>query len=70
MVYTGEEYFHYDCGTLSGCKDRRRGFPSQCYLTHSKAYYITVMGKRFTEISHMEMPSILEEDQEGVNSYK
>jgi len=58
MVYSEGEYFHYTLEAIDSFKGWRIGVPPQWYPTHSNAYYNTVTGGSFTEVSCMGMPSL------------
>lgn len=51
IAYTEGEYFHYSTGKIGSYKDWRLGLPPQFYPTHSTAYYVSVTGGSFTEVS-------------------
>lgn len=66
IVYSEGEYYHYFGTPLGGYNPKtrsvdpdgwRKGLPPQWYPTHSNAYYVSVTGGSFTEVSCMGMPS-------------
>jgi predicted dehydrogenase len=69
LVYSEGEYFHYSVATLPSYHEWRGGLPPQWYPTHSNAYYISVSGGSFTEVSCQGMPSLLPVFQPKGNKY-
>jgi len=66
VIYSEGEYYHYFGTPLGGYNPKtrqvdpdgwRKGLPPQWYPTHSNAYYVSVTGGSFTEVSCMGMPS-------------
>ena len=70
LVYCEGEYFHYMDKPIDSFRGWRIGLPPQLYPTHSNAYYCCVSGGRFTEVSCMGMPSVLEHLKAENNRYK
>ena len=79
IIYSEGEYYHYFGSPLGGYNPKtknvdndgwRKGLPPQWYPTHSNAYYISVTGGRFTEVSCMGMPSEVPHLQAANNDYK
>jgi len=79
IIYSEGEYFHYFGSPLGGFNPAtknvdtngwRKGLPPQWYPTHSNAYYISVTGGSFTEVSCMGMPSAVPHLQAANNDYK
>jgi predicted dehydrogenase len=70
LVYSEGEYYHYMPEPIASYKDWRVGLPPQFYPTHSNAYYITVTGGSFTEVSCMGVPSVIPHLKPENNRYK
>jgi predicted dehydrogenase len=70
IVYSEGEYFHYMPSPIDSYKDWRIGNPPQWYPTHSNAYYISVTGGSFTEVSCEGMPSVIDFLKPENNAYK
>ncbi len=70
ILYSEGEYYHYFETPLDSFNQWRDGLPPQWYPTHSNGYYICVTGQRFTEVSCVGMPSLLEQFQAKNNSYR
>lgn len=70
MVYAEGEYYHYMEQPIDSYQGWRIGLPPQWYPTHSNAYYSCVTGGRFTEVSCIGMPSVVEHLTPGKNDYK
>ncbi len=70
MVYAEGEYYHYMEQPIDSYQGWRVGLPPQWYPTHSNAYYSCITGGRFTEVSCIGMPSIIEHLTPGKNDYK
>jgi predicted dehydrogenase len=70
LVYSEGEYYHYMPEPIDSYKGWRIGLPPQFYPTHSNAYYITVTGGSFTEVSCMGIPSIIPHLMPENNVYK
>lgn len=68
--YAEGEYYHYFETPLASYNNWRDGLPPQWYPTHSNGYYICITGHRFTEVSCVGMPSILEQFQANNNRYR
>ena len=51
LVYCEGEYNHYMDTPIDSYKGWRIGVPPQWYPTHSNAYYVTISGGSFTEVS-------------------
>jgi len=79
VMYSEGEYYH-DFGhglpgynPKNGKIDRmgwRRGLVPMWYPTHSAAYYTSITGGRFTEVSCLGTPSLYEEFQKENNGYQ
>lgn len=78
LIYSEGEYYHYFGKPLGGYNPKsgkvdvngwRKGLPPQWYPTHSNAYYISVTGGSFTEVSCMGMPSDVEHLKAENNLY-
>jgi len=70
LVYSEGEYYHYMEQPIDSYKGWRIGLPPQWYPTHSNAYYIGVTAGRFTEVSCMGIPSLVQHLQPSNNRYK
>jgi predicted dehydrogenase len=70
LIFTEGEYFHYMAQPIPSFHEWRVGLPPQWYPTHSNAYYVCVTGGRFTEVSCLGMPSLLDQLQPQNNRYK
>ena len=70
IVYSEGEYYHYMERPIDSYNGWRIGLPPQWYPTHSNAYYSCVTGGRFTEVSCMGMPSIIDHLKPENNIYK
>ncbi len=70
LVYAEGEYYHYMGTPIPSYRGWRVGLPPQYYPTHSNAYFVGVTGGRFTEVSCMGMPSIVEHLRPENNGYK
>jgi predicted dehydrogenase len=70
LVYSEGEYYHYMSEPIASFKDWRVGLPPQWYPTHSNAYYVCVGGGRFTEVSCLGMPSVIEHLKAENNRYR
>lgn len=79
IIYSEGEYYHYFGSPIGGYNPKtknvdnngwRKGLPPQWYPTHSNAYYISVTGGSFTEVSCMGMPSVVPHLQATGNDYK
>ena len=60
LIYSEGEYYHYSAKPIGSYKGWRIGPPPLWYPTHSTAYYVSVSGGSFTEVSGMGMPCVLE----------
>lgn len=69
LIYSEGEYFHYMDKPIASFRDWRVGLPPQWYPTHSNAYYVCVTGGRFTDVSCLGMPSIVEHLRPENNRY-
>ncbi len=69
LVYSEGEYYHYIDTPLDSYKEWRRGCPPLWYPTHSTAYYVSVSGGSFTEVSCYGMKGEMEYLQPGKNAY-
>lgn len=70
IVYSEGEYYHYMPEPLPSYKDWRVGLPPMWYPTHSTGYYVAIHGGRFTEVSCMGMPSVIEHLTPKGNAFK
>ncbi len=70
LVYCEGEYNHYMETPIDSYKGWRIGLPPQWYPTHSNAYYVTISGGSFTEVSCMGIPSIVDHLKPENNIYK
>jgi predicted dehydrogenase len=70
LVYAEGEYYHYMEQPIDSYKGWRIGLPPQWYPTHSNAYCLGVTGGRFTEVSCMGIPSLIEHLRPGNNRYQ
>ena len=70
LIYTEGEYYHYMATPIPSFRDWRVGLPPLWYATHANAYYVTVAGGSFTEVSCMGMPSIIGHLQPENNPWK
>ena len=70
LVYTEGEYYHYTATPIPSYRGWRIGSPPLWYPTHATAYYVSVAGGSFTEVSCKGMPSHLETYISGNNAYK
>jgi len=70
LVYSEGEYYHYSAESLPSYKNWRVGSPPQWYPTHSTAYYVSVTGGSFTEVSCMGAPSVIDTFRPENNGYK
>jgi predicted dehydrogenase len=70
LVYSEGEYFHYMPTPIDSFHGWRVGLPPQWYPTHATAYYVSVTGGSFTEVSCMGMPSIIKHLQPENNPYQ
>jgi predicted dehydrogenase len=70
LVYSEGEYYHYMAEPIDSYEGWRVGLPPQYYPTHSNAYYVSVTGGRFTEVSCMGIPSVIPHLQKENNRYR
>lgn len=79
IIYSEGEYWHDGVGTLGSYNPKngkidefgwRRALPPMWYPTHAMAYYISVTGKRFTEVSCLGTASYYPVFQEAGNQYQ
>lgn len=70
LIYSEGEYYHFSAKPIGSYKGWRIGPPPLWYPTHSTAYYVSVSGGSFTEVSGMGMPCILEWGKPENNRYK
>lgn len=79
IIYSEGEYWHDGIGTLAGYNPKngkidefgwRRALPPMWYPTHATAYYISVTGGRFTEVSCVGTESYYPVFKEPANRYK
>jgi predicted dehydrogenase len=80
IIYSEGEYYH-DFGPkgLPGYNPKngkidlngwRRALPPMWYPTHATAYYVSITGGRFTEVSGLGTPSLYPEYKDGNNQHK
>jgi predicted dehydrogenase len=75
IIYSEGEYYHdFGPNGLPGYNPQngkidingwRRGLPPMWYPTHSNAYYVSITGGRFTEVSCLGTPGLYEEHKEN-----
>jgi predicted dehydrogenase len=75
IIYSEGEYYHdFGPNGLSGYNPHngkidvngwRRGLPPMWYPTHSNAYYVSITGGRFTEVSCLGTPGLYNEHKEN-----
>ncbi len=79
IIYSEGEYWHDGIGTLGSYNSKngkidqygwRRAVPPMWYPTHATAYYISVTGGRFTEVSGLGTESYYPVFKEPDNQYK
>jgi predicted dehydrogenase len=70
LTYSEGEYYHYMEQPIPSYQDWRVGLPPQWYPTHSNAYYAGVTAGRFTEVSCLGMPSLVQHLQPANNRYR
>ena len=70
LLYEEGEYYHWMSEPIPSYKDWRVGLPPQWYPTHSNAYYVGVTGGRFTEVTCLGMPSVIDQLKPENNIYK
>ncbi|HNR97882.1 MAG TPA: Gfo/Idh/MocA family oxidoreductase [Planctomycetota bacterium] len=70
LLYAEGEYYHWMSEPIPSYKDWRVGLPPQWYPTHSNAYYVGVTGGRFTEVTCLGMPSVIDQLKPENNIYK
>jgi len=79
LIYSEGEYYHYFGQPLGGYNPKtrsvdpngwRKGLPPQWYPTHSNAYYVSVSGGRFTNVTCLGMKSIVPHLQAANNDYQ
>jgi hypothetical protein len=79
ILYSEGEYWHDGIGTLGSFNAKngrideygwRRALPPMWYPTHATAYYMSVTGKRFTEVSCLGTASYYPVFQEAANQYQ
>lgn len=79
IIYSEGEYWHDAIGTLASYNPKngkidefgwRRAMPPMWYPTHATAYYISVTGKRFTEVSCLGTASYYPVFKETDNQYQ
>ena len=70
LIYSEGEYYHYSPSPLPSYKDWRVGTPPQWYPTHATAYYVSVTGGSYTEVSCIGAPSVLDFFHPDNNVYK
>ncbi len=79
IIYSEGEYWHDGVGTLGSYNPKngridqdgwRRGVPPMWYPTHAMAYYVSVTGGRFTEVSCLGTESVHPVYQDGKNQHR
>ena len=79
IIYSEGEYWHDGIGVLGSYNPKngkidaygwRRAVPPMWYPTHATAYYVSVTGGRFTEVSGLGMGSHYSVFKEPTNQYK
>jgi len=79
IIYSEGEYWHDGIGTLGSYNAKngkidehgwRRALPPMWYPTHAMAYYISITGKRFTEVSGLGTASYYPVFKEAANQYQ
>ena len=75
IIYSEGEYYHdFGPNGLPGYNPKsgnidvngwRRGLPPMWYPTHSNAYYVSITGGRFTEVSCLGTPGLYKEHKEN-----
>lgn len=79
ILYSEGEYWHDGIGTLAGYNPKngkidefgwRRALPPMWYPTHATAYYVSITGGRFTEVSCLGTESDYPVFKEPANQYK
>lgn len=79
VIYSEGEYYHDGVGTLASYNPKngkidafgwRRALPPLWYPTHATAYYLSVTGGRFTEVSALGSSSPYPVFQNGQNQYQ
>ena len=75
IIYSEGEYYHdFGPNGLSGYNPKngkidvngwRRGLPPMWYPTHSNAYYVSITGGRFTDVSCLGTPGLYNEHKEN-----
>ena len=75
IIYSEGEYYHdFGPNGLPGYNPQngkidvngwRRGLPPMWYPTHSNAYYVSITGGRFTEVSCLGTPGLFKEHKEN-----
>ena len=79
IIYSEGEYWHDGVGTLGSYNPKngkidqygwRRGVPPMWYPTHATAYYVSVTGGRFTDVSCLGTKSLYPEYQNGKNQHE
>jgi predicted dehydrogenase len=79
IIYSEGEYYHDNVGTLGGYNPKngkidrfgwRRALVPMWYPTHATAYYVSVTGGRFTEVSGLGTPSLYAEYHDGNNAHE
>jgi len=80
VIYSEGEYYHdFGARGLAGFNPRngkidhngwRRALPPMWYPTHATAYYVSITGGRFTEVSALGTTSLYAEYKDGKNQHK
>jgi predicted dehydrogenase len=80
IVYSEGEYYHdFGPNGLPGYNPKngkvdlngwRKGLPPMWYPTHATAYYVSITGGRFTEVSALGTPGLYPEYNNGHNQHK
>jgi predicted dehydrogenase len=70
MIYAEGDYYHYVPNGLPSHGNWRDGLPPQWYPTHANAYYSSVTGGTFLEVSCRGIPSTVKKYQPENNAFK
>ena len=77
IIYSEGDYYHDNVGTFGGYNPKngkidqfgwRRALVPMWYPTHATAYYVSVTGGRFTEVSGLGTTSLYAEYKDGNNA--
>lgn len=79
VIYSEGEYYHDGVGTLASYNPKtgkidafgwRRALPPLWYPTHATAYYVSVTGGRFTDVSALGSTSLYPVFKDGKNQFQ